>query len=146
MLRYYGEASRHLALEILESPRWSRNDGIGEDIVPVSRVPESIAFVEEEGLPLYQLPYRAMLYSGGVRLEQFFELAPYDDRYWLRRGAEPRPYGRYNAVKALKDRGISSKPVDHLWLPEEVYRGLRGLEPDFLSKPGRLGSSIAGIG
>ncbi|BES80644.1 hypothetical protein [Pyrodictium abyssi] len=136
MLRYYGEVSRHLALEILERLRWSRNDRIGEDIVPVSRVLESIAFVEEEGLPLYQLLYRAMLYSGGIRLEQFFELVPYEDHYWLWRGAEPRPFGRYNAVKALEDRGVASKPVDHIWLPEEVYRGLRGLDPDFLPKPG----------
>lgn len=136
MLRFYGEVPRSLALELLERLRWSRNDRIGEDVVPVSRVLESIAFIEREGLPLYRLLYRAMLYSGGVRLEQFFELVPYDDRYWLLRGTDPRPYGRYNAIKALEDRGIASKPVDNVWLPEEVYRGLRGLDPGSLPKPG----------
>ena len=104
MLRYYGEVPRHLVIEALESPRWSRNDRIGEDIVPVSRVSESIAFVEEEGLPLYQLPYRAMLY-GGACLEQFFELAPYDDRYWLRRGRSPGPMAGTTLLRLSRTGG-----------------------------------------
>lgn len=136
MLKFYGEVSRPLAIEVLERLRWSRDDRVGEDEVPVSRILESLAFLEERGLPLYRLLYRAMLYSGGIRLEQLFELVPYEERYWRRRGSEPRPYGRYNAAKVLEDRGISSKPVDHLWLPEEVFRELRSLRLEQLPRPG----------
>jgi hypothetical protein len=136
MLKFYGEIPAPLATEMLERLRWRRNDRVGEDEVPVSKVLESIAFLEERGLPLYRLLYRAMLYSGGIRLEQLLELVPYDGRYWRRSGSVPRPYGRYNAIKALEDRGISSKPIDHIWLPEDVYLELRSLRREQLPRPG----------
>ena len=138
MMRFYGEIPSSLAAEILERLRWRKNNRVGEDEVPVSKVLESIAFLEKRGLPLYRLLYWAMLYSGGIRLEQLLELVPYDDRYWRRRDLEPRPYGRYNAVKALEDRGISSKPIDYVWLPEDVYAELKALSPGSLPRVGAV--------
>jgi len=129
MLTFYGEAPRGVVEELLSRLRWSERQGIAEDEVPLSRVLESLRHWIGRCRRDYRVIYLALFYSGGVRLEQLLSLLPLEARYWMRRGDRPRPYGRYNAVRALEERGASSKPIDWLWLPEDLYEALRGVRP-----------------
>ncbi len=129
MLRFYGEVPDTVVSALLERLRWREGQQLAEDVVPVSEVVESVARCLERCRRDYRILYLAMLYGGGVRLEQLLELRPFEKRYWWRRGSRPRPYGRYNAPKALLDRGVASKPIDWLWLPENLFHKLLGLDP-----------------
>jgi hypothetical protein len=133
MLSFYGEAPREVVYELYERLRWSEKPSIAEDEVPLSSVIASIRHCVERCREDYRLLYLAMLYSGGARLEQLLSLLPFSDRYWLPRGSRPRPYGRYNAPRALEGRGLESKPIDWVWLPADLYGALRRVDPP---KPG----------
>ena len=112
MLVFYGKAPKSIVEELLSRLRWSEKQGIAEDEVPLSRVLESLAHCLERCRRDYRLIYLALFYSGGVRLEQLLSILPLEPRYWLPRGNRPRPYGRYNAARALEERGAASKPID----------------------------------
>ena len=129
MLVFYGKAPRSIVEEFLSRLRWSEKQGIAEDEVPLSRVLESLAHCLERCRWDYRMIYLALFYSGGVRLEQLLSILPLEPSLWLPRGNRPRPYGRYNAARALEEKGAASKPIDWLWLPKDLYEALREVKP-----------------